>query len=123
MLPPIILQMAVGADVLWHQRRLVFASLLPAVAYFSVTDALAIRSGTWTIDPAQSTGVMLGALPLEELIFFTLTNMLIVFGMTLVLSHRTVLAQLLPRGRRVGAIHPSLTDRVRDESPLRDTSP
>jgi lycopene cyclase domain-containing protein len=110
MLPPIILQMAVGADILWHQRRLVAAALLPAVAYLSTSDALAISSGTWTIDPAQSTGVMLGALPLEELIFFTLTNTLIVFGMTLLLSYRTVLAQLLTGG-------------VRRRSPQRDPKP
>jgi len=95
MLPPIILQAVAGADVLWHQRRLVAAALLPATLYLSAADALAIGSGTWMIDPAQSTGVMLGALPLEELIFFTLTNTLIVFGMTLLLSYRTVLAQLL----------------------------
>jgi lycopene cyclase domain-containing protein len=110
MLLPIILQTAVGADLLWHQRRLVAAALLPAVVYLSAADALAIGSGTWTIDPAQSTGVMLGALPLEELIFFTLTNMLIVFGMTLLLSYRTVLARLL-------------TDGVRRRSPQRDPKP
>ena len=44
--------------------------------------------------PAQSTGIFVGALPIEELIFFTLTNTLIVFGMTLLLSYKTVWAQL-----------------------------
>ena len=87
MLPPIILQLAVGADVLWHQRRLVAPALLPPMLYLVVADALAIGSGTWTIAPAQSTGVMLGGvLPLEELIFFGLTNVLIVFGMMLFLA-------------------------------------
>jgi lycopene cyclase domain-containing protein len=100
MLPPIILQVAMGADILWHQRRLVGAALVPAIIYLSAADALAISSGTWTIDPAQSTGIMLGSLPIEELIFFGLTNTLIVFGMTLVLSYRTVLAQLFPDGAR-----------------------
>ena len=99
MLPPIILQTAAGADILWHQRRLVGAALIPATAYLVLADALAIGSGTWTIDPAQSTGIMLGELPLEELIFFTLTNTLIVFGMMLLLSYRTVLARLWPRAR------------------------
>ena len=87
MLPPIILQLAVGADVLWHQRRLVALALLPPMVYLVVADALAIGSGTWAIAPSQSTGVMLGGvLPLEELIFFGLTNVLIVFGMTLFLA-------------------------------------
>jgi lycopene cyclase domain-containing protein len=97
MLPPIILQVAAGGDVLWAQRRLAGAALLPAIAYLSVADALAIGSGTWTIAPAQTTGILLGALPVEELVFFTLTNTLIVFGVTLLLSYRTVLARLLPQ--------------------------
>jgi lycopene cyclase domain-containing protein len=111
MLPPIILQVAVGADILWHQRRLVGAALMPAILYLSAADALAISSGTWAIDPAQSTGVMLGSLPIEELIFFALTNTLIVFGMTLLLSYRTVLAQLFPdRARQRSPQHgPELT--------------
>ncbi len=87
MLPPIILQLAVGADLLWHQRRLVAAALLPPIIYLSAADALAIGSGTWTIDPAQSTGILLGGvLPVEELVFFVLTNTLIVFGMVLMMG-------------------------------------
>ncbi|MCB0133166.1 MAG: lycopene cyclase domain-containing protein, partial [Caldilineaceae bacterium] len=43
-------------------------------------------SGTWTIDPAQSTGWLVGTLPIEEAIFFLVTNTLVVFGITLVMS-------------------------------------
>lgn len=86
MLFPVIIQLLVGADLLWHHRRWVLASLLPPWLYLSFADALAIGSGTWTIAPDQSTGVMLGGLPIEEFIFFLLTNMLIVFGMTLLLT-------------------------------------
>ena len=105
MLPPIILQLAVGADVLWHQRWLVAAALLPPMLYLVAADALAINSGTWTIAPAQSTGVMLGGvLPLEELIFFGLTNVLIVFGMTLFLAiDKVYLKRLVRRSQPVGA--------------------
>jgi len=87
MLPPIIVQLFVGADYLWQQRRLVAAALLPPIVYLCVADALAIGSGTWTINPARSTGILLaGVLPLEELVFFILTNTLIVFGMVLLLG-------------------------------------
>jgi lycopene beta-cyclase len=104
MLPPIILQLAVGADVLWHQRRLVALALLPPMMYLVVADALAINSGTWTIAPAQTTGVMLrGVLPLEELIFFGLTNVLIVFGMTLFLAiDKAYLKRLAGRSQPAG---------------------
>jgi lycopene cyclase domain-containing protein len=85
-LPPIALQVIVGGDMLWQQRRLVMAALLPAILYLIISDALAIQQGVWTISPQHTLGVLLGGvLPLEEIVFFTLTNVLIVFGMTLVM--------------------------------------
>jgi len=45
-------------------------TLAPVVAVFAVWDLLAIRAGHWAYDPRQVTGVRLGALPLEELLFF-----------------------------------------------------
>jgi lycopene cyclase domain-containing protein len=84
LLPPIILQLAVGADLLWHHRRLVLPALIVPWLYLSAADFLAIGWGTWTIAPSRSTGIMIGGvLPVEEVLFFLLTNMLIVFGMTL----------------------------------------
>ncbi|MCX6047024.1 MAG: lycopene cyclase domain-containing protein [Chloroflexi bacterium] len=88
-LVPITLQMALGGDILWRYRRLVFWALAPATLYLSLGDGLAIRSGTWTVDPAQSTGIFLGSLPLEEFIFFLVTNTLVVFGMILVLAQES----------------------------------
>ncbi len=88
-LPPITLQLAMGADVLWQQRRAVGSALLAATLYLAAADFIAIGSGTWTIDPAQSLGLYIaGTLPVEELIFFLATNMLLVFGITLVISRR-----------------------------------
>ena len=46
-------------------------------------------SGTWTIDPGQTTGIKLGPLPLEEMVFFLMTNLLIGFGVTLMLSEES----------------------------------
>lgn len=87
MLPPILLQLAFGADILWHHRRQVTLALLPATLYYVAADTVALHAGTWTIDPAQSLGFFLGGLlPVEEFIFFFLTNTLIVFGMVLLLA-------------------------------------
>ncbi len=86
-LPPIMLQWALGADILWHYRRLVFTSLGSLVVYLSLADSYAIQMGTWAIDPAQTLGFHLGnTLPLEEFVFFLLTNSLIIFGLTLMLA-------------------------------------
>lgn len=85
-LPAIMLQTGFGGDILWHYRKLVIWGILPVFLYLSATDSLAIAAGTWTIDPAQSTGIFIGALPLEEAVFFLVTVVLINFGMTLSLA-------------------------------------
>ena len=102
-LPPIMLQLAFGSDILWHYRRLVLWTLVPMTLFLCTGDALAIRSGTWTIDPAQSTGILLLGLPIEEALFFFVTNVLVVFGVTLVLAREShqrapkTLMDLLPK--------------------------
>jgi lycopene cyclase domain-containing protein len=86
-LPAIAPQLTFGADILWHYRRLLGTVILTGAGYLSAMDALAIGSGTWTIDPAQSTGIFIGVLPVEEAAFFVITVVLISFGMTLLLSN------------------------------------
>ena len=89
-LPPILLQTAFGADILWGYRRLVLPGFVIPTLYLSFADTLAIRAGTWTIEPAQTTGLHFpGGLPLEEFVFFLVTNLLISFGTTLVLARES----------------------------------
>lgn len=85
---PIIIQAAFGGDILWQHRRLVALGLVPTTLYLSLADSLAIDGGTWTINPKKTINVNLlgGKLPLEEGLFFLLTNTLISVGMTLVLA-------------------------------------
>ncbi len=85
-LPAIAPQLAFGADILWHHRRLLGTVILTGSGYLSAMDALAIGAGTWTIDPSQSAGIFIGNLPVEEAVFFVITVVLISFGMTLLLS-------------------------------------
>lgn len=87
---PILIQLAFGADILWHYRGAVLWTLLPGTFLLSLADAFAIRSGTWTIDPQQSLGFMFGGvLPMEEFIFFLLTTSMVVFGVTLVIAKQS----------------------------------
>lgn len=83
---PVLLQVAFGADILLANWRFVSAAILAPTLYLWLVDAIAIQGGTWTIDSVQTTGIKLGPLPIEEMIFFLMTNLLIVFGMTLMLS-------------------------------------
>lgn len=106
-LPPIALQLAFGADILWHYRRLVSLTILPLTLYLSTADALAIDWGTWTINPRQSLNVFLGGvLPVEEFLFFLLTNTLITFGVILLLAQESHVRIDELRQRRM-APHPS----------------
>ena len=50
-------------------RRLLL-TLAPVLLVFLVWDVLAIRAGHWSYDPQQVTGIGLGLLPMEELLFF-----------------------------------------------------
>jgi 15-cis-phytoene synthase/lycopene beta-cyclase len=86
-LPPIMLQTALGADILWRHRKLLALAIIPSTLYLAASDSLAIGSGTWTINPQKTLNWHLpNKLPFEEGLFFLMTNTLLVFGMILVLS-------------------------------------
>lgn len=70
--------------MLWRHRRAVITAIVLPTLYLSVADAIAIDGGTWTINPEQSLNIFLGGvLPIEEAVFFLLTNVLVVLGLTL----------------------------------------
>jgi lycopene cyclase domain-containing protein len=86
-LPPIMFQIAFGGDILWRNRKLIAASIIPSTAYLGFADSQAIHAGTWRINPKNTVGIdIIPHLPLEEFLFFLLTNTLLVFGVTLVQS-------------------------------------
>jgi lycopene beta-cyclase len=83
-LPPVMLQTAFGGDILWRHRRLLMVSLLPATAYLGWADSQAISAGIWKISPKKTVGLdVIPNLPLEEFLFFLMTNVLLTFGITL----------------------------------------
>jgi lycopene cyclase domain-containing protein len=87
-LPAILPQLLFGADILWHYRKLVIWAILLPGTYLSLMDIVALRDTTWSISSAQTSGILFfGILPLEEVVFFFITNILIVFGMTLLLAN------------------------------------
>lgn len=86
-LPPIMLQIAFGGDILARHGRFVLTAILTITLYLGVADYLAIGWGIWTINPAQSLPLLIGGvLPVEEVLFFLVTDVLVVFGVTLLLS-------------------------------------
>lgn len=80
---PLALQCAWGADqLLKHLHAIVPAIAIPS-SLLCCVDTLAVGSGTWHFDAAALTGLHMGSLPVEEVVFFVLTNTLIVVGLTL----------------------------------------
>lgn len=87
-LPPIIIQLLFGADILWYYRKLVFWAIMIPGTYLSLIDILALNETTWSISTSQTTGILFfGILPLEEVVFFFVTNIMVTFGMTLLLAN------------------------------------
>jgi lycopene cyclase domain-containing protein len=103
---PIMIQIGFGGDILRRYGRLVLLSILGMTAYLSVADCFAIGSGTWTISSGQSLNVMVGGvLPLEEVVFFLVTNTLITFGVVLLISQEG-----LARVRKFRSSKPAVSD-------------
>jgi len=87
-LPPIFIQLLFGADILWRYRSLVFWAIAVPGTYLSLMDIVALKETTWAISTTQTTGILFfGILPLEEVVFFFITNALITFGLTLLLAN------------------------------------
>ncbi len=82
-LPVIVGQWVVGRDrLLAHPRVLLLGILIPTL-YLCAADAFAIRVGIWHLNPELTTNLWLGGLPLEEGVFFLLTNVMVVQGILL----------------------------------------
>ena len=82
-LPVIVGQWIVGRDrLLAHWRLLLLGVAIPTL-YLCAADTFAIRVGIWHLSPELTTNVWIGALPLEEGVFFLLTNVMVVQGVLL----------------------------------------
>ena len=116
-LPAILPQLLFGADILWHYRKLVFWAIMVPGTYLSLMDIVALGDTTWSISKSQTTGILFfGILPLEEVVFFFITNVLITFGMTLLLANvgqeRFVeIKKQLSMWKEKRALHPRSQDR------------
>ncbi len=82
--PIIVAQWAVGWRVLRSNWRAGLASIFIATLWLTVADSVALRAGTWVIVAEYSTGIFLpGRVPIEEAVFFLVTNTLIVQALLL----------------------------------------
>ncbi|HEY8324978.1 MAG TPA: lycopene cyclase domain-containing protein [Ktedonobacterales bacterium] len=79
-LPIIIIQWALGGRYLWRARSVWAPVSLALCAWFTLADAVAISAGVWRFDPRALLGPALGPVPLEEIIFYLLTSLMVTQG-------------------------------------------
>lgn len=84
--PPVLAGMSwIGASKIWDERRRVLASIAVPTVYLWFADRMAIGEGIWYIaDETRLRFDPLG-LPIEEALFFLVTNVLVVCGLAMFL--------------------------------------
>lgn len=83
---PVLAGMAwLSADTFWRHRRAWLLSVAVPTAYLWIADRFAIADGIWEISDAYSLGFDPLGLPVEEAVFFLITNMLVVQGLLMFL--------------------------------------
>lgn len=83
-LPVLAIQVAVVL-ILGRGRSLqyVITPVFAVTAWLTLADHFAIQAGIWRFDETRITGAHLGAVPVEEALFFLSTNLLVALGMIL----------------------------------------
>lgn len=83
-LPVIAFLWLLGGDyILRRPVFLTLPALIVPTVYLCVVDIVALRAGTWHIEAPTSLGIFVAPdLPLEEAVFFLVTNCLLVCGMS-----------------------------------------
>jgi lycopene beta-cyclase len=89
-IPVLALQWGVGRRRLWRCRTVLLAAVALPTLYLCFADSVAIANGIWTLHSNRIVGVRIGDLPVEEALFFGLTNAMIAQSVILVQRpHRT----------------------------------
>jgi lycopene beta-cyclase len=78
-------QWAFAGREIWERRRAFALAVAVPTAWLWIADATAIGSGIWHISERFTLGPAVGPLPLEEAVFFLVTNLLCVQGLLLFL--------------------------------------
>lgn len=79
-LPVIAVQWLLGGRYLWRERRVWPWVALGLCLYFTLADAIAIAAGAWSFDRRALTGLMVGPVPIEEVLFYLLTALMCTQG-------------------------------------------
>lgn len=80
----LLLQWAAGHNRLWEARTILVVAVALPTLYLTAADGIAIANGVWMLHSSRIVNVRIGDVPLEECIFFLLTNAMVVQSVLLV---------------------------------------
>lgn len=83
--PVLALQWAFGWPHLWRARRAVAVGIAVPTLYFWMVDWTALSLGLWTVSGTHTVGLAPFGFPVEEAVFFLVTNVFVVQGYVLYL--------------------------------------
>ncbi|WP_440769245.1 lycopene cyclase domain-containing protein [Natronorubrum sp. DTA28] len=83
--PILGIQWAFGSTALWTVRRTILIAVAAPTLYLWIVDRIAIGLGVWVISDTHTIGLTLLGLPIEEALFFLVTNVFLVQGLILYL--------------------------------------
>ncbi len=81
--PIVLLQYVIGGRYTLKNLNVFLVCTIPPTLYLWAADYYAISDGIWEISKTYTLGINLGVLPIEEMIFFLVTNVMVVQGLLL----------------------------------------
>ncbi|NGM67667.1 lycopene cyclase domain-containing protein [Natronolimnobius sp. AArcel1] len=108
--PILAIQWGFGLSYLWEVRWTVAIGIAVPTLYLWVADRIAIGLGIWQISEVHTIGYDLFGLPIEEAVFFLVTNIFVVQTVVLylwLLERRHELPELVPVPARFQNSHPT----------------
>jgi lycopene cyclase domain-containing protein len=94
-IPILILQWVIGAQHLIKNAKIFLITFIAPSAYLWIADALAIKWNIWAISEKFTIGIKFGTLPLEEAVFFLVTNLMVAQGLILFIVMEEEVAKVL----------------------------
>lgn len=110
-LPVIIVQWLIAPHILRSKWKVIPMAALPMAIYLSIKDRVALKAGTWSISEEHSTGMRIGEVPIEEIIFFIITSWVSAQGIILLTDKRSLNELKKLRMRLQNLLHPSRISR------------
>ena len=95
-LPVVALHWLLDARRLARRLRLIVGVTSGVTAYLTLADSVAIHSGIWSLHASRLTGLSIGNVPIEESIFFAISNLMVVQSLILLRPKETTLSLTTP---------------------------